>query len=183
MTARILLLAGVLALVAALVQWRVVGREPPRQEADAARPGYYLTGVDLEEFGADGKVRIGLQSISANEDPASGVVRLSDVAVDYHAPTGRLWHLTSNEASVPPGGRVVEFEGDVRLAGQPGAAAQSALLYTSRLALDTVGETAETRSSVELAFGTHRMRALGMRADLKAGTLHLESDVNGRFIQ
>ena len=183
MTARILLLAGVLALVAALVQWRVVGRETPKEEADAARPGYYLTGVDLEEFGADGKVRIGLQSISANEDPASGVVRLADVAVDYHAPTGRLWHLTSNEASVPPGGRVVEFEGDVRLTGQPGAAAQSALLYTSRLALDTVGETADTRSSVELAFGTHRIRALGMRADLKAGTLHLESDVNGRFVQ
>jgi LPS export ABC transporter protein LptC len=182
-TARILLLAGILALVAALVQWRVVDREPPKEEADAARPGYYLTGVDLEEFGADGKIRIGLQSISANEDPASGIVRLSDVAVDYHTPTGRLWHLTSNEASVPPGGRVVEFEGDVRLNGQPGAAAQSALLYTSRLALDTVGETADTRSSVELAFGTHRMRALGMRADLKAGTLHLESDVNGRFVQ
>lgn len=183
MTARILLLTGVLALVAALVQWRVVEREPPTQEADVERPGYFLTGVDLEEFGADGKLRIGLQSISANEEPASGLVRLADVAVDYHAPTGRLWHLTSDEARVPPGGRVVEFEGDVRLSGVPGDDPRAAELQTARLSLDTVGEVADTKSPVELVFGVHRMRALGMSADLKAGTMHLDSDVNGRFVQ
>ena len=31
------------------------------------------------------------------------------------------------------------------------------------------------------ALGTHLIRALGMRADLKAGTLRLDSDVNGQF--
>jgi lipopolysaccharide export system protein LptC len=179
--ARILLLAGIVALVAALVQWRVVDREPATVAEDTTRPGYFLTGVDLEEFGIDGKLRIGLQSISATEDPASGVVRLSDVAVDYHAPTGRLWHLTSNEARVPPGGRTVEFEGDVRLAGQPGEDPVAAELLTPRLVLDTVTEVADTRSPVELAFGPHRMRAIGMRADLKSGNMSLEADVNGRF--
>jgi lipopolysaccharide export system protein LptC len=44
-----------------------------------------------------------------------------------------------------------------------------------------VTEVADTRAPVELAFGAHRVRALGMRADLKSGTLRLESDVNGRF--
>ena len=181
MIARLLLLAGLVALIAALVQWRVVDREPASEEAPPTRPGYYLTGVDLEEFGADGKLRIGLQSISANEDTQSGVVRLSDVAVDYHAPAGQLWHLTADEARVPPGGRVVDFEGDVRLAGRPGENPRDAELYTARLSLDTVAETAETRSPVELAFGTHRVRALGMHADLKTGSLRLEADVNGQF--
>lgn len=183
MIARILLVAALLALGAALLQWRLVKPAPPADASDVERPGYYLTGVDLEEFGPDGTLRIGLQSMSAHEDPASSVVRLSDVAVDYHAPTGRLWHLTSNEARVPPGGRVVEFEGDVRLTGQPGESPLAAELYTARLALDTEAETADTRSTVELAFGTHRLRALGMQADLKAGQLHLDSDVNGRFVQ
>jgi LPS export ABC transporter protein LptC len=179
--ARVLLLAGLIALVAALVQWRVVGRPAPSAEAESARPGYYLSGVDLEEFGEDGRVRIGLKSISANEEPATGAVRLSDVAVDYHAPAGRVWHLTSNEARVPPGGRTVEFEGDVRLAGQPGEDPTAAELLTPRLKLDTVAEVAETRSPVELAFGLHRLHALGMHADLKSGSLRLESDVNGTF--
>ena len=181
MTARILLLAGLIALIAALVQWRIVDREPPTEEPDVTRPGYFLTGVDLEEFGVDGSLRIGLQSISANEEPSTGVVRLSEVAVDYHAPTGRLWHLTSDAARVPPGGRVVDFEGDVRLAGQPGEDSRSAQLYTPRLSLDTVGEVADTKAPVELVFGTHRLHALGMHADLKSGTLRLESDVNGHF--
>ncbi len=181
MTARLLLLAGLVALIAALVQWRVVDRQPAADQEQAQRPGYYLTGVDLEEFGADGRLRVGLQSISAKEDPVTGIVRLSDVAVDYHAPTGRLWHLTADEASVPPGGRVVEFEGDVRLAGAPGEDPRAAELRTVRMDLDTVGEVADTRSPVELAFGTHRIRAVGMRADLKAGSLRLESDVNGQF--
>ena len=182
MIARLLLLAGLVALIAALVQWRVVKREPASEETPPARPGYYLTGVDLEEFGADGKLRISLQSISANEDPQTGVVRLSDVAVDYYAEDGQPWHLTSEQARVPPGGRVVEFEGDVRLAGRPGEDPRVAQLHTARLSLDTVGEVAETKSPVELAIATHRVHALGMRADLKAGTLRLESDVNGRFL-
>jgi lipopolysaccharide export system protein LptC len=179
--ARFMVLAGLAALIAALVQWRVVDREPPSAAGDASRPGYFLTGVDLEDFGTDGTLRIGLRSISATEDPASGVVRLSDVAVDYHGAAGRLWHLTANEAQVPPGGRTVLFEGDVRFAGQPGEATGVAELRTATLALDTVTEIAETRAPVELALGAHRLRALGMRADLKAGNLRLESDVSGLF--
>lgn len=181
MIARPLLAASVLTLIVLLVQWQSSDREPPAVAGEAGRPGYFLTGVNLEEFGTDGKLRIGLQSISANEDPASGIVRLSDVAVDYHAPTGRVWHLTANEARVPPGGRTVEFEGDVRLAGQPGEDPVAAELHTARLQLDTVAEVADTRAPVELAFGAHRVRALGMHADLKSGRMRLESDVNGRF--
>jgi len=181
MIARLVLLAGFVALIAALAQWRMVEREPAADEGQAGRPGYFLTGVDLEEFGTDGRLRIGLRSISATEDPASGVVRLAQVAVDYHAPTGQDWALTSNEAHVPQGGQTIEFEGEVRLAGRPGEDPRAAELHTPRLTLDTVGETATTRSPVELAFGPHAIRALGMQADLKAGTVRLESEVSGRF--
>jgi lipopolysaccharide export system protein LptC len=179
--ARLLILAALVALVAVLVEWRVLDRGPEQPTGEVQRPGYYLTGVDLQEFGADGQLRIGLESVSAVEDPATGIVRLAEVAVDYHAPKGRRWQLTAEQARVPPGGRVVEFEGDVRLSGAPQAGQAAAQLRTARLALDTATEIAETRSPVELAFGAHRMRALGMRADLEAGRVRLNADVNGRF--
>lgn len=182
MIARLVLLAGFVALIAALVQWRVVEREPPPGDGQSGRPGYFLTGVDLEEFGTDGRLRIGLRSISATEEPTSGIVRLAQVAVDYHAPTGQDWALTSNEARVPQGGQTIEFEGEVRLAGRPGEDPRAAELRTPRLTLDTVGETAATRSPVELAFGPHAIRAVGMHVDLKAGTVRLESDVHGRLV-
>jgi LPS export ABC transporter protein LptC len=181
MTTRLLLIAALVALIAVVVQWRLLDREPAAELEDVKRPGYFLTGVELEEFGADGKLRIGLDSKSAVEDPASGIVRLADVSVDYHAPTGRLWHLTAAEGRVPPGGRVVEFVGDVRLNGTPGDGVQRAELRTAQLQLDTEAETAQTKSAVELAFGAHRMHAQGMQADLKKGNLRLESDVNGLF--
>ena len=57
----------------------------------------------------------------------------------------------------------------MQLAGRPGEDLGDAQLHTSRLQLDTVTEIADTRSPVELAFGASRMRAIGMRADLKAG--------------
>lgn len=181
MIARILVLAALAALVAAVVQWRAVVQAPAGPQAPPQRPGYYLTGVDLQEFGEDGRLRIGLQSISAQEDPASGTVRLSDVEVDYHAPGGRKWVLTAEEARVPPGGRVVEFEGDVRLSGAPGPGPESAELSTRRLSLDTVAEVATTQSPVQFAYGSHRLSATGMRADLESGRLHLESGVDGLF--
>ncbi len=178
---RFLLVAALLALIAVLVQWRLLGRDALPPQAEAVRPGYYLTGVDLEEFGDDGKLRIGLKSASANEDPATGGVRLSDVRVNYHTAAGQQWQLASNAARVPRASRVVEFEGDVRLSGSPAGSDNRAELHTDRLSLDTEAESAETASAVELAFGRHLMQASGMRADLKAGRLRLESEVNGVF--
>lgn len=181
MIARLLLFAAAAALFAVLVQWRLLGREAEAPADQAARPGYYLTGVDLEEFGGDGRLRIGLQSARADEDAMSGIVRLADVAVNYHSPSGQFWVLTANEARVPQGGRVVEFEGDVLLAGTPAGRPATAELRTARMMLDTEAEKAQTKSEVELAFGRHLIVAQGMRADLKAGSLRLESDVHGLF--
>jgi LPS export ABC transporter protein LptC len=89
--------------------------------------------------------------------------------------------LTADEARVPQGGRMVEFDGGVLLAGTPAGRIATAELRTARMLLDTEAELAQTGSEVELAFGRHRITAQGMRADLKAGSLRLESDVRGLF--
>ena len=181
MTARILVLAALFALFAVLVEWRLLDSPGPPPPAQQERPGYYLEGVTLEEFGDDGVLEVGLRSERAVENPADGVVTLTTVAVDYHAPQGRQWLLTARTGRVPPDSRVIEFEGDVTLSGPPEAGPDQAQLRTNRLTLDTVSERAMTREPVELAFGRHLVQARGMRADLKAGNLRLESGVNGEF--
>lgn len=181
MTGRLILLAALFALFGVLVQWRLLDRGPEPPQVEAVRPGYYLAGVDLEEFGADGRLRFGLQSVTAREDPASGIVNLAVVTLDYHAPTGREWHLTSTEARLPRTGRSVAFEGDVRLSGVPDGQSDKAELHTQMMTFDTESERAESDSPVELAFGRHVVLARGMRADLKAGNLSLEADVSGVF--
>jgi LPS export ABC transporter protein LptC len=181
MTGRVILLAALLALIAVLVEWRLLGREMPTPIAEAERPGYYLTGIDLEDFGADGKLRLGLQAATAKEEPVSGVVTLREVVVDYHALEGQSWHLTSAEARVPRGAQAVEFAGDVRMSGQAGDQPGLAELNTAHLTFDAAREHAETRDPVTLAFGRHLMHARGLQVDLKTGNLQLESEVHGLF--
>jgi len=181
MTGRLILLAALIALIAVLVEWRLIDREVTAPVTEAERSGYYLKGIDLEDFGADGNLRLGLQAATANEEPTSGVVTLREVVVDYHSQAGQGWHLTSNEAQVPRGAHAVEFAGDVRMNGRAGDLPGLAELSTARLALDTAREHAGTGDPVTLAFGLHLMHATGMQVDLKAGTVQLESDVHGIF--
>jgi LPS export ABC transporter protein LptC len=181
MTGRLILFAALIALIAVLVEWRLMDREVTAPVTEAERSGYYLKGIDLEDFGADGNPRLGLQAATANEEPVSGVVTLREVVVDYHAQADQSWHLTSAEARVPRGAHEVEFEGDVHMNGRVGDLPGLAELSTARLTLDTAREHAETRDPVTLAFGRHLMHARGLQVDLKAGNLQLESEVHGLF--
>jgi LPS export ABC transporter protein LptC len=58
---------------------------------------------------------------------------------------------------------------------------QPAIVRTQRLTLDTSAQLARTAEPVTLGFGPYAIAATGLRADLKAETLRLESEVNGRF--
>ena len=182
MLGKLLLFAALAALGAVLVEWRLMDREEIVSTPAVARPGYYLRQVDMMEFATDGQPRIGVQAASATEEPASGQVTLSQVTVDFHARGNHDWRLTAAEARVPRSGSVVEFAGDVRVRGEPADTGESAELRTAHLTLDTDREFARTSDPVTLAFGRHEMRALGLKADLKAGSLRLESDVNGLLI-
>lgn len=181
MTGRLILLAALIALIAVLVEWRLMDREVTAPVTMAERSGYYLKGIDLEDFGADGNLRLGLQAATADEEPISGIVMLREIVVDYHALAGRSWHLTSAEARVPRGAHAVEFVGDVHMNGRAGDLPGIAELSTNRLTLDTDKEQAKTSDPVTLAFGRHLMHARGLQVDLKAGSLQLESEVHGLF--
>jgi LPS export ABC transporter protein LptC len=181
MSGRLILLAALIALIAVLFEWRLMDRDVTAPVTEAERSGYYLKGIDLEDFGADGNLRLGLQAATANEQPASGIATLREVVVNYHALAGQSWHLTAAEAHVPRGAHVVEFAGDVRMNGRPSDLPDLAELSTERLTLDTARERAETRDPVTLAFGRHLMHARGLQVDLKAGNLQLESEVHGIF--
>ena len=54
-------------------------------------------------------------------------------------------------------------------------------LSTETLNINTPTEFIETKAQVVLRWSGHEINARGMQADLKAGKLRLESDVNGHF--
>ena len=182
MIGRLLLLAAGAALLAALLEWRLLDPTPEEPAGDTARPGYYLTGVELQEFGVDGQPRLALRAATASEDLDSGRIALAEVGLDYRATaTEQDWRLTADRARVARGGEVVEFEGNVTMSGQGARLPAGSQLRAARLTLDTARETARSDTLVTLALGPHELHARGLQADLKAGTLRLETEVNGRF--
>lgn len=147
----------------------------------AQQTGYYLRDATVTEYGVDGKVRLEVAVRSATEDPARKVVDLEAVAVNYFPDGDRKWRLTAQRGQMAEGSEVVELEGDVTMTGARRSLPDSAVVRTERLTLDTSAQLARTDQPVTLGFGPYTLAARGLRADLKAETLQLESEVNGHF--
>jgi lipopolysaccharide export system protein LptC len=92
-----------------------------------------------------------------------------------------VWHLTSDRGEVRANGDDVELNGNVRVVGPAPGSGEPLSLTTESMRINTPTEFIETSAPVRLRWSGHELDARGMQADLKAGTLRLESDVNGHF--
>ena len=92
-----------------------------------------------------------------------------------------IWHLTSNHGQVRADGDDVQLSGDVRVTGPAPGTGEPLQLTTSELRINTPTEFIETREPVRVRMSGYEVDAVGMQADLKAGSLRLESDVHVKF--
>jgi LPS export ABC transporter protein LptC len=160
-------------------------------------PGYAARDAEVIETGYDGRERYRLKAAVIRQQTESGVIDLEQLEMNYHRNTlpaageapaaaknaGEVWHLTSDRGRVREEGNDVELSGNVRVTGPPQGGVEPLSLITETLRINTPTEFIETDDPVKLRWSGHELDAVGMRADLKAGTLRLESDVNGHFSQ
>lgn len=180
---RLLLLAALLALLVTL--FRLAGDDGTAgtpTTAASTPTGYYLRDAVVTEYGPDGQVRLQVAARAATEDPTRQVIGLESVKVDYFALQGQRWQLTAARGEAAPAMNTVQLEGDVVMTGQRQNLPKPAVVRTERLTLDTRSQQASTDAPVTLGFGEYALAATGMKADLKAETLRLESGINGRFL-
>jgi LPS export ABC transporter protein LptC len=150
-------------------------------------PGYAARDAELIETGYDGRELYRLKANVIRQQTESGVIDLERLDMDYHrktqagTATGEVWHLTSDAGQVRAGGDDVALTGNVRVTGPAQGGAEPLSLTTESLRINTPTEFIETDAPVKLRWSGHEIDARGMKADLKAGTLSLESDVNGHF--
>lgn len=141
--------------------------------------GYYLTDTTVTEMGLDGKPRIVLHAVKAVQQLSDQSVNLETVRMDYAAQQSGLWKVTADRGHMAPDRTTMMLAGDVHVTG---AGAQgAAVIDTDELTYDTKSNFVQTAAPVTVRFGDHELRGRGLRADLNAGTLKLESNVNGRF--
>jgi lipopolysaccharide export system protein LptC len=158
-------------------------------------PGYAAHDAQIIETGYDGRERYRLNAKVIRQRTETGAVELEMLEMNYR-PGGQArvagesrpeaaaldsWHLTSDRGQVRADGDDVQLSGNVRVTATTPGSNAPLTLTTSRLRMNTPTEYIETDAPVKLTWTGHELDARGMRADLKAGILRLESDVHGQF--
>jgi LPS export ABC transporter protein LptC len=172
---------GLLASVTAWWGYRPE-KAPEAGNQFLAAPAYSLRSAVLEETGPDGRWRLQIKTDTASEtSPGSREIDLQGVDALYHPGSPDAWRLQAKEGHLPAGGRLLLLKGEVEL--QPVAIRKTPAprISTARLALDLEQERATTPAPVTFHFGPHALGATGLTADMKAGTVRLESALHGTF--
>jgi len=190
--------AGI-AVIAVAYFIGISGRDDNSADATSATapdPGYAARDAQVIETGYDGRERYRLNASVIRQRAESGVIELEQLAMDYHVDAqdklpgesasavkgpADVWHLTSDRGQVRANGDDVELNGNVRVVGPAPGTGEPLSLTTESMRINTPTEFIETSAAVKLRWSGHEIDARGMQADLKAGTLRLESDVNGHF--
>lgn len=177
-----------------------IGRRDDNAAENAAMlapdPGYAARDAEVIETGYDGRERYRLNARVVRQQSDGGVIDLEQLEMNYHpgaqgevpgdrpAPSsvaGETWHLTSDRGQVRASGDDVQLTGNVVVTGPAPGSGEPLTLHTDSMRINTPTEFIETDSPVRLRWSGHELLSRGMKADLKAGTLRLESDVHGEF--
>ena len=145
----------------------------------AAQRGYYMNDATLTEMGKDGRPRVIVHAVNIEQQLSDQSVRMSQLELDYHTKESGNWHVTAREGDMPADRKSIQLSGDVAITGVESRG--EALIRTERLSYDIDDAIVQTEDPVSVRFGPHLLKARGLHAELNAGTLKLESDVNGHF--
>jgi len=163
--------------------------------SQAPDPGYAARDAQVIETGYDGRERYRLNARVIRQQTESGAIELEDLHMDYHpgaqdrmagektepANADEVWHLKSDRGEVRADGDDVQLDGNVLVTGPTPGSGDPLTLTTENMRINTPTEFIETQDPVKLRWSGHDLDAVGMKYDLKAGMLRLESQVHGEF--
>jgi LPS export ABC transporter protein LptC len=173
-----------LALVAAatwLATWQPQSTTPAVERSDDARPlGYYVHGARMTATDEQGRVTYRVLAERLDEVPEEDRLQLTGVSVEYLPTDDLAWSISAASGNSPKGGSPLDLVGNVELKSVPtdGSKPRTVEAETLRFWPDT--SIAETDALVRFRVGDWQIDGEGLRANLKADTLELESS-HGTF--
>jgi len=168
------------------------GEDTDEAAANIPDPGYAARDAVIIETGYDGRERYRLNAQVIRQQVDTGDVDMEHLEMDYHPgaqgelPGGKPapantspWHLKSDRGQVRAGGDDVELTGNVQVTGPAPGSDLPLTVTTQRLRINTPTEFISTDDPVRLSWSGNELQAVGMEAELKAGSISLKSPVHG----
>ncbi len=184
-----LLGAAVVVGLAALAIW-VAGTDsstgPTAASEDEAGSTYDYEAHDVvvRQMGANGELQYEIEAKQVTQLPRNGRISAQELVMRHDPPGSpadgsKRWTLTADRADLPEVDGAITLEGDVQASGRPQDSRTLLTLQTDMLTYDLESQTIATDSVVELTAGGDKLTGRGLRANIKSGTVALESDVHG----
>ncbi len=174
----------IVAVIATILLGRTA-RAPDSVGADrptATDPGYSARDAEVIETGDDGRPRYRLTARLIEQAPNDQTITLSQPVLHHADANGGTWRASAATGTVPRERDIVELTGNVLLTGTLASGGEPARITTSHLSFDAGRDIAQTSAPVTIEWSGHQLYARGLRADLGAETLRLESSVHGNFL-
>jgi LPS export ABC transporter protein LptC len=184
----LLAISGIAIVIGAayLAGFRAPLGKSPRQQApsDAPTYDYEANDVVVRQMGPDGSLQYQIDAKRVAQLAENGQIAASGLTLHFDPPDAkhdlaRRWIVTAARAELPASGNVVTLLGDVLVRGRPAGASQEAQFRTERLNYDLGTQDVSSDAEVEMTWGRNKLRGQQLKANIKQGTVAIESKVHG----
>ena len=172
--------AVLMAVTVGLLIWH--GQDASSQAGAAAYtvtdPGYTATDAEIVQTGLDGQPLYRLQARRVEQSRAGTEIHVVEPRLTYQQGSGPEWSLRADTGVLPADADRADLAGSVyAVATRPDTTPLQ--IGTDHLGVDMDRQLVTTADPVRIVWGRDQVTAVGLRADLKADTLRLESRVHG----
>lgn len=156
-------------------------------EADSATYAYEAHDVVLRQMDASGALQYEIEAASVTQLPRDGAIEARELTLHYDPPgktadPGHRWTLTASGATLPEASDVVRLAGRVQVRGRVPQSPAAIGFRTEKLDYNLVTQELANDTAFELQWGGSQFSGRGLKANIKQGTVSVESDTHGKIV-
>jgi LPS export ABC transporter protein LptC len=157
-------------------------------EADAATYAYEAHDVVLRQMDGSGALQYEIQAASITQLPRDGAIEAHDLTLHYDPPgkqadASRRWTLTASGAQLPEASDVVKLAGSVKVQGQVPQSPAPIRFQSEKLDYNLRTQDLVSDADFEFLWGGSRFTGRGLKANIKQGTVSVESQTHGKIVR
>jgi LPS export ABC transporter protein LptC len=156
-------------------------------EADAATYAYEAHDVVLRQMDGSGALQYEIEAASITQLPRDGAIEAHDLTLHYDPPgkqtDANRWTLTAAGAQLPEASDVVKLAGRVQVQGRVPQSPAPIRFQTEKLDYNLKTQDLVSDVAFEFKWGGSQFSGRGLKANIKQGTVSVESKTNGKIVR